>query len=67
MRKALDGSDAVISTLPGGNRRDPHLTADITAAIITAMADVDVRRLVVTNAYPIVADRPRPAVTLLRC
>jgi uncharacterized protein YbjT (DUF2867 family) len=66
VRKALDGADAVISTLPGGNRRLPHLATEATSTIIAAMTGLGVRRLVVTSAYPIVADRPRLAMALLR-
>ncbi|MEV0597370.1 NAD(P)-dependent oxidoreductase [Nonomuraea cavernae] len=66
VRRSLDGADAVISTLPGGNRRDPHLAAGTASAVITAMTDLGVSRLVVTSAYPIIADRPRPAMALLR-
>ncbi|GGO66566.1 NAD(P)-dependent oxidoreductase [Nonomuraea cavernae] len=66
VREAVAGADAVISTLPGGDRRAPRFVADATRTIVTAMSDLGVRRVVVTSAYPIVADRPRPAVGLLR-
>ncbi len=66
VRKAVEGADAVISTLPGGNRGLPHLATEATTAIIAAMTDLGVRRLVVTSAYPIVADRPRLPMALLR-
>lgn len=66
VREALEGADAVISTLPGGNRRDPHLVAEVTGTIVNAMTELGVRRLVVTSAYPIVADRPKLPIALLR-
>lgn len=64
--QALTGTDAAISLLPGGNRRDPHLAAGTARALIAAMIDAGVKRLVVVSAYPIVADRPRLPIWILR-
>src|SRR5690606_3410844 len=64
--EALEGADAVLSTLPAGKRRDPHLAAEVTGTIVNAMTELGVRRLVVTSAYPIVADRPKLPIALLR-
>jgi putative NADH-flavin reductase len=47
--EAIEGADAVISTV-AGVRNDPHRLADLTRVITAAMADVGVRRLVVTGA-----------------
>jgi putative NADH-flavin reductase len=66
VRKAIDGADAVISTVAGGFRSDPHRLADVSRVIIQAMADLGVRRLVVTSAYPIVVEEPPLAMALLR-
>ncbi|MGP3931581.1 NAD(P)-dependent oxidoreductase [Nonomuraea sp. KM88] len=66
VRAALAGVDAVISLLPGGGRRDPHLAAESAHVLITAMADAGVRRLVVVSAYPIVGVRPRVPIWILR-
>ncbi|TDD06091.1 NAD(P)-dependent oxidoreductase [Nonomuraea diastatica] len=66
VRAALACADAVISLLPGGGRRDPHLAAESARILTTAMADAGVRRLVVVSAYPIVGVRPRVAIWILR-
>jgi putative NADH-flavin reductase len=66
VRKAIDGADAVISTIAGGTRQDPHRLADTTQVLIQAMADLGIRRLVVTSAYPSVVDQPPLAMALLR-
>jgi putative NADH-flavin reductase len=63
---AIDGADAVISTIAGGTRQDPHRLADTTRVITQAMADLGVRRLVVTSAYPIIVQDPPPAMAVLR-
>jgi uncharacterized protein YbjT (DUF2867 family) len=66
LRASLTGADAVISLLPGGNRHDPHLAAETARALVTAMTDTGVARLVVVSAYPIVGDRPRLPIWVLR-
>lgn len=63
VRRAVVGADAVLSTVPGGSRREPHRAVEVTQTIIQAMEDLGVLRLVVTSAYPLVADEP---VALLR-
>lgn len=64
--RAVDGVDGVILIINGGHGRDPHLAADVARTIVAAMIKRAVRRLVVTSAYPIVGDRPRLAMTVLR-
>jgi putative NADH-flavin reductase len=66
VRKAIDGADAAISTVPGAVRNDPHRLADTTGVLTQAMADLGVRRLVVTSAYPIIVDHPPLAMAILR-
>jgi putative NADH-flavin reductase len=66
MRSALTNVDTVISLLPGGDRREPNLAIDATRTLLTAMTDVGVKRLVMVSAYPMVADRPRLPVWILR-
>jgi putative NADH-flavin reductase len=64
--RAVDGADAVISTVPGGPRNDPYRAAEVTRTITVAMTAVGAERLVVTSVYPIVATEPRLALALLR-
>lgn len=66
VRTAIDGSDAVISIVNGGNRHDPRQAAQVAQTVTTAMTALKVRRLVVTSAYPLVAQRPRLQLWLLR-
>lgn len=66
MRSALTNVDTVISLLPGGDRREPNLATDVTRTLLTAMTENGVKRLVMVSAYPMVADRPRLPVWLLR-
>src|SRR5262245_46537141 len=66
VRKAIDGADAVISTVPGAVRNDPHRLTDVSRVLTQAMADLGVRRLVVTSAYPIIVDKPPLAMAILR-
>ena len=66
LRNAMTGADAVISLLPGGNRDDPHLVAETARALVTAMTDTGVKRLVIVSAYPIVGDSPRLPIWILR-
>lgn len=66
VRRALAGAEAVISTVPGGNRAHPHAAEELTTAIVSAMREYDVARLVVTSAYPVVGDRPRLPMWVLR-
>lgn len=66
LRTALTDADAVISLLPGGNRHDSHLATETAHALITAMTGTGVKRLVAVSAYPIVADRPRLLIWILR-
>jgi putative NADH-flavin reductase len=66
VRKAIDGADAVISTIAGAGRKDPHRLADTTRVIAQAMADLGVRRLVVTSAYPTIVQDPPLAMAVLR-
>lgn len=66
VREAVAGSDAVISIINGGSRHDPHRAADATRTITTVMADLNVRRLVITSPYPLVAHKPRIPLWVLR-
>lgn len=63
---AVRGAHAVICTVPGGTRDDPHLARDVATTLSAAMSDARVDRLVVTSAYPIVARRPALVMSLLR-
>jgi putative NADH-flavin reductase len=66
VRKAVDGAEAVISTIGAERRRGPYPVAEATAVIAEVMADLGVRRLVVTSPYGMVAERPRLLAPLLR-
>jgi putative NADH-flavin reductase len=66
VRKAVDGADVVISTIAGALRNDPHRLADTARVLTQAMADLGVRRLVVTSAYPIVVEDPALGMAILR-
>jgi uncharacterized protein YbjT (DUF2867 family) len=66
VRKAIDGADAVLSTVPGAVRNDPHRLADVTRVLTQAMADLGVGRLVVTSVYPIIVDHPPLGMAVLR-
>lgn len=65
-REAVRGADAVITVIGPASRTGPHQVAEVAATLIAAMGDEGVRRLVITSAYPLVADRPRMAIALLR-
>lgn len=64
--RAAGGADAVIAIVSAGARKGPHQTAEVATVIIEEMAKAGVRRLVTTSAYPIVAERPRIPVAILR-
>jgi putative NADH-flavin reductase len=66
VRRAIAGSDAVIAIVAAGSRKGPHHTAAVSRVITDAMTDLGVRRLAITSAYPVVAERPRLAIALLR-
>jgi uncharacterized protein YbjT (DUF2867 family) len=58
--------DAVIAIISAGSRKGPHQSAEVAQVLVTAMAAAGARRLVVTSAYPIVADKPRVPIAFLR-
>lgn len=66
VREAVTGADAVIAIVAAPGRRGPHQAAPVLRVITQAMSDLGVRRLVVTSAYPLVAERPRLPLALLR-
>ncbi|TQS31086.1 NAD(P)-dependent oxidoreductase [Microbispora sp. KK1-11] len=66
MRAAVEGADAVISIINGGDSNDPHRAAEATRTVIQAMTDSGVERLIVTTPYPIVARKPFLLIWLLR-
>ncbi|HZR54798.1 MAG TPA: NAD(P)-binding oxidoreductase [Streptosporangiaceae bacterium] len=66
VREAITGADAVIAIIAASSRNGPHQAAEVVSQIIGQMTDLGVRRLVVTSAYPIVADKPRVPIALLR-
>jgi putative NADH-flavin reductase len=64
--KALDGADAVISTISPASRNGPYPVAEASRVIVRVAADLGVRRLVVTSPYGMVAERPRLIAPLVR-
>ena len=63
---AVAGADAVVITVAGGMRNEPHQAADVTRTVTTAMRGHGVHRLVITSAYPIIGTRPRALIWVLR-
>jgi putative NADH-flavin reductase len=66
VRDAVTGTDAVIAIISAPGRRGPHHIAAVAGVLTSVMAETGVRRLAMTTAYPIVAERPRIPLTLLR-
>lgn len=57
IRRAVDGNDAVISTLGSDNRRGPtRLYSTATANLVRAMSDAGVRRLVVLSNFGVLSE-----------
>ncbi len=65
VRKAITGSHAVIAIIGASSRKGPHQTADVARNLITTMSQESVARLIITSAYPLVADKPRLALALV--
>lgn len=63
---AVQGANAVIAIIAAESRKGPHHAAEVAAALVSAMRNERVARLVITSAYPIVADHPRIPVAILR-
>ncbi|MGC0415673.1 NAD(P)-dependent oxidoreductase [Embleya sp. AB8] len=53
LRAAIEGHDAVLSGIGPRSRKAAPIAAPATAAILTAMADTGVRRLVTVSAAPV--------------
>jgi putative NADH-flavin reductase len=66
VREAITGADAVIAIISARSRNGPHQAAEVSRQIAGQMADLGVQRLVITSAYPIVADKPHIPMALLR-
>ncbi|MGD7731593.1 NAD(P)-dependent oxidoreductase [Propionibacteriaceae bacterium G57] len=66
MRRAVYGADAVVAIISAPSQRGPHQAAAVARGLTHAMADVGARRLVMTSAYPIVGERPRIPIMILR-
>lgn len=64
--RAVAGADAVIAIVSAAGRTGPFQTAEVAKVIVDAMTRAGVRRLVTTSAYPIVGEKPRLAMALLR-
>jgi len=62
---ALTGSSAAIAIV-GGGRGGPHHAAAVATALVAAMTQAGVRRLVTVSAYPVAARRPRIPVAIIR-
>jgi putative NADH-flavin reductase len=66
VRKAIDGADAIIAIIAGAGRKGPHETAGVLKVITSEMTSLGVRRIVMTSAYPIIGDRPRLPIAVIR-
>lgn len=66
VQRVITNTDAVIAIVTAGNRKGPHPAAAVSRVLTQAMAEQGPRRLVVTSVYPIVADRPRLPIAVLR-
>jgi uncharacterized protein YbjT (DUF2867 family) len=65
LRDAVTGADAVIAIVAAATRKGPHQTAEVAGVLTDQMAALDVPRLIITSAYPIVATAPRLPIALL--
>lgn len=66
VRRAIDGADGVIAVIAPSRRKGPHHTTEVLRAVTGSMADLGVRRLVVTDPYPVAVDEPPLAMRLLQ-
>jgi putative NADH-flavin reductase len=66
VRAAMGSADAVIAIVAAPGRKGPHETADVLKVITSEMTGLGVRRIVMTSAYPIVGDRPRLPIAVIR-
>jgi len=66
VRDAVTGADALIAVIAAPARTGPHHTAAVTRVLAGVLPGTGVRRLAITSAYPIVAERPRIPIALLR-
>lgn len=66
VRTAVRGADAVIAIVAARTRKGPHQAAEVLKVVTGEMASLGVRRIVITSAYPLVGDRPRLPIALLR-
>ncbi len=64
--RAVTGADAVIAIIAPAARSGPHETAQVAEVIVASMTAAGARRLVITSAYPLVGNRPRVPVAILR-
>ncbi|MET9022730.1 NAD(P)-binding oxidoreductase [Actinopolymorpha sp. NPDC004070] len=64
--RAVGGAEAVVITVSGGRRNDPHQLAEVTRTVTASMQDHGVQRLVITSAYPLVATDPKAIMWLMR-
>lgn len=62
---ALTGSAAAIAIV-GNGRSGPHHAGAVATALVAAMAQTGVRRLLTVSAYPVAARRPRIPVAIIR-
>ncbi|MET7301535.1 NAD(P)H-binding protein [Embleya sp. NPDC005575] len=53
LREAIEGRDAVLSGIGPRNRKSPGIATAATTAILAAMADTGVRRVVTISAAPV--------------
>jgi putative NADH-flavin reductase len=64
--RAVRGADVVIAILGPASRKGPYQSAEVAVVVTAAMQQLGPRRLIVTSAYPLVAERPRLPIAVLR-
>jgi uncharacterized protein YbjT (DUF2867 family) len=64
--RAIADADAVVAIVAAATRKGPHHAAAVAECVVGAMRAAGVERLVVTSAYPIVGNRPRLSMAILR-
>lgn len=66
VRDAITGADTVVAIIGASSRRGPHQAAAVSRVLIPAMTGASVSRFVIASAYPVVAEKPRLVIGLLR-
>jgi putative NADH-flavin reductase len=66
VRETVRASDAVIAIVAARSREGPHQAAAVAHTAVGVMSEEGVARLVMTSAYPLVGQKPRVPMSILR-